>query len=45
LWGDWKPASNALRTHIYALRKALDILGEKSLIETVVGVGFRMKDQ
>jgi len=23
LWGDWKPASDSLRTHIYALRKAL----------------------
>ncbi len=43
LWGDWKPASDSLRTHIYALRKALDEPGRPSLIETVVGVGFRMK--
>jgi len=45
LWGDFKPASDALRSHIYALRKALDESGEVSLIETVVGVGFRMKSE
>lgn len=43
LWGDLKPASDVLRTHIYALRKALDVPGEASPIETVVGVGFRMR--
>jgi DNA-binding response OmpR family regulator len=43
LWGDFKPASNALKSHIYALRKALDNPGEASLIETVIGVGFRIK--
>lgn len=43
LWGDFKPASDVLRTHIYALRKALDASGKKSLIETIVGVGFRMR--
>lgn len=45
LWGDWKPVSDSLRTHIYALRKALDEPGRPSLIETVVGIGFRIKDQ
>lgn len=43
LWGDFKPASNVLKSHIYALRKALDSPGEASLIETVIGVGFRMR--
>lgn len=42
LWGDYKPASDALRSHIYALRKALGVTGEGAPIETVVGVGFRM---
>jgi DNA-binding response OmpR family regulator len=42
LWGDYKPASDALRSHIYALRKALGVAGEGAPIETVVGVGFRM---
>ncbi len=45
LWGDFKPASDVLRSHIYALRKALDNPGEDSLIETVVGVGFRMRSE
>jgi DNA-binding response OmpR family regulator len=42
LWGDWRPDSDALRSHIYALRKAIDNDNEKSLIETIHGVGFRM---
>jgi DNA-binding response OmpR family regulator len=42
LWGDMRPASDALRSHVYALRKAIDTPGEASLIETVHGVGFRM---
>lgn len=43
LWGDFKPGSDVLRSHIYSLRKALDASGKDSLIETVVGVGFRMR--
>ncbi len=43
LWGDWKPASDSLRTNIYSLRKALDTSGQQSIIETVVGIGFRMR--
>ncbi len=45
LWNDFKPASDVLRTNIYALRKALDSHGKGSLIETVVGVGFRFGKQ
>jgi DNA-binding response OmpR family regulator len=44
LWSDYKPASDVLRSHIYTLRKALDTPGKTSLIETIVGVGFRMKN-
>lgn len=44
LWGDYKPGSDVLRSHIYALRKALEIPGKESLIETVIGVGFRMRN-
>jgi DNA-binding response OmpR family regulator len=43
LWGEFKPASDVLRSHIYALRKALGCPGKESPIETVVGVGFRMR--
>jgi len=42
LWGDMRPASDALRSHVYALRRALGEAGEGSLIATVHGVGFRM---
>lgn len=43
LWGDMRPASDALRSHVYALRKAIDPSGEPSLVETVHGVGFRIR--
>ena len=43
LWNDFKPASDVLRSNIYALRKALDSPGKESLIKTVVGVGFKMR--
>jgi DNA-binding response OmpR family regulator len=41
LWGDNVPDSDALRTHIYRLRNALTIPGERELIETVHGKGWR----
>ena len=43
LWADYRPSSDVLRSHIYALRKALDKPDQESVIETVVGVGFRMR--
>lgn len=45
LWGDFRPGSDVLRSHIYALRKALDSPDEESMIETVVGVGFRIRSK
>ncbi|WP_046112526.1 response regulator transcription factor [Aquincola tertiaricarbonis] len=42
LWGDHVPDSDALRTHIYRLRNALTITGERELIETVHGKGWRL---
>lgn len=42
LWGDSVPDSDALRTHIYRLRNALTIAGERELIETVHGKGWRL---
>lgn len=44
LWGDTRPASDALRSHIYALRRAIDSPCEASYIETVTSVGFRLRD-
>lgn len=42
LWGNDVPDSDALRTHIYRLRKALTAAGERELIETVHGAGWRL---
>ena len=43
LWGEWIPASDSLRTHIYAIRKALDTPGQPSCIKTITGVGFSLR--
>jgi DNA-binding response OmpR family regulator len=42
LWGDQPPGSDALRSHIYALRSAIDRPFKHSLLETVHGVGYRL---
>ena len=42
LWGDAPPGSDALRSHIYALRRAVDKPFKRPLIETVHGVGYRL---
>jgi len=44
LWGDMPPGSDALRSHIYGLRKALGNQSGHNWIETVYGVGFRMQE-
>jgi DNA-binding response OmpR family regulator len=43
IWTDFVPASDVLRSNIYTLRKAVDLEGQESLIETVIGTGFRMR--
>ena len=42
LWGDALPGSDALRSHIYALRRAVDKAFKRPLIETVHGIGYRL---
>jgi len=42
LWGDFSPASDALKSHMYLLRKAVDKPFESSLIHTVRNIGFKM---
>jgi DNA-binding response OmpR family regulator len=42
LWGDAPPGSDALRSHIYALRSAIDRPFKHSLLRTVHGVGYRL---
>jgi DNA-binding response OmpR family regulator len=41
VWGTELPDSDTLRAHIYTLRKALTQPGEKELIQTVHGLGYR----
>ena len=42
LWGDDPPDSDALRTHIHALRKAIDRPFAVPLLRTVPGIGYRL---
>lgn len=42
LWGDEPPDSDALRSHIYTLRSAIDRPFKHALLETVHGVGYRL---
>lgn len=42
VWGDDRPDSDALRTHIHALRQALDKSQEFAMLRTVQGVGYRL---
>jgi DNA-binding response OmpR family regulator len=44
LWGDMPPGSDALRSHIYTLRRAIDKPFKRHLIRTVHGVGYRLVD-
>lgn len=42
VWGDDRPDSDALRTHIHALRQALDKPFALPMVHTVPGVGYRL---
>lgn len=42
VWGDDRPDSDALRTHIHALRQALDKPFAHSMLLTVPGAGYRL---
>lgn len=42
LWGEEEPESDALRSHIYSLRKLVDKPFEKKLLHTVAGVGIKL---
>lgn len=44
IWGDEPPGSDALRSHIYGLRVALDKGFDKSRLETVHGQGYRLTE-
>lgn len=42
LWGNQPPSSDALRTHIYALRQSLDKPFARPMLITVPSVGYRI---
>ena len=42
VWGDEEPDSDALRSHIYALRNALDKPFPSPMLETLHGQGYRL---
>ncbi len=44
LWGDTPPDSDALRSHMYTLRKKIDKPFGTHLVETVHGKGFRLRE-
>lgn len=44
IWRDDPPESNALKSHIYSLRKALKLVSEKQLITTVGNVGYQLDE-
>ena len=44
IWGDDPTESDALRSHIYQLRKALNQNFDKPLIKTIHGVGFLLQE-
>ncbi len=42
VWGDLPPDSDALRSHMYSLRKAVDKPFERPLVHTLHSAGFRL---
>lgn len=42
LWGEMPPGSDALRSHIYALRRAIDKPFTYPLLQTMHGIGYRL---
>ncbi|MFT3759363.1 response regulator transcription factor [Thauera sp.] len=44
LWGDNPPDSDALRSHIHALRQQIDKPFDRPLLHTVHGIGYRLAE-
>ncbi|MBV1910465.1 MAG: response regulator transcription factor [Kangiellaceae bacterium] len=44
VWGDAPPDSDALRSHIYSLRTALDKPYSYSMLQTITNVGYKLVD-
>lgn len=44
-WGDAVPGTDLLRSHMYVLRRAIEVDDEPPLLHTVSGSGYRMFDR
>jgi len=44
IWGDDPPDKDMLRTHIYELRRRLDVAGEPKMLHTISKLGHRLTD-
>ncbi len=44
IWGDSPPDSDALRSHMHILRSAIEREGERQLLHTLRGRGYRLAD-
>ncbi|MDT8319949.1 MAG: response regulator transcription factor [Xanthomonadales bacterium] len=45
VWGDIAPDSDALRSHLYNLRKTIDKPFDRTLLHTVSGMGYRLAER
>lgn len=45
VWGDLLPDSDTLRSHLYALRRAVDKPFGRTLLHTLPGLGYRLADE
>ena len=45
LWGEDLPDSDALRSHIYSLRRAIDRPSRETFIETLLGQGYCVRQK
>lgn len=44
IWGDEPPDSDSLKVHIHRLRKSIETPGEKTLLHTVAGHGYAIRE-
>lgn len=44
IWGDEPPDSDSLKVHIHRLRKSIETPGEKTLLHTVTGHGYAIRE-
>ncbi|MGB3726122.1 MAG: response regulator transcription factor [Glaciecola sp.] len=44
VWGDEPPESNALKSHIYALRKVTEKAAGRQVLHTISNIGYQLKE-